>query len=77
MAVEDVRSDCDWSDAATSRSEMVSRCCSVSAPLFTQSTRLSKLETDLTFMILQALQFLVFLRSRLYWPDFGVVFARM
>lgn len=72
MAVVDVRSFGEWSNAATNHSEMVSSYCDVSVPLLTPSIRLAKLEADSTFMILQPFWFRAFVFSGLNCPDCGL-----
>lgn len=73
MAVLDVRTYGGWSDAATSRSEMGSCYCSVSAELPMQSTRISKPEEVSIFLILRALRLFVFVRLGLECSDSGIV----
>lgn len=73
MALVDIKSVGDWSDAVTNPFEMVSTCCGVSIVLKTQSTRLSKLEAGSTFIILQPFWMLAFVCSGLGCPDSGIM----
>lgn len=72
IALVDATSDADWSDAATIHSKMVSSCYSMSAPLLTQLIRLSELEVESTFMILQTLKLRVFVNSGPGYLESGV-----
>lgn len=72
MAVVEVRSVGELLDASISRLEMVSSSYGVSALQFTQLSRLSKLEVDLTFMILWAFRLFVLCQFRSACPDSGV-----
>lgn len=72
MAVIEIKSVSAWSDAPTNLSERLTSCCIVSAPLWTESTRLSNLEADWTFMLLQTFLLCSFILFGLDCPNTGV-----
>lgn len=66
LAPVDVRTPGNWTVGATKHFLSLSSGRSFSTPLLTQSTRLSKVETDSKFMILRQLWLYIFVS---YWPD--------
>lgn len=73
MALAAVNQVDEWLETARDCFEIARGCCSVTVPSFGHLTRLSKLNVDLTFTILQALQLHAFVRSGFDCPH--LVFA--
>lgn len=78
MAVVDIRTAGDSSDAATNRPEMTGSFCDSKTPLSMKSGRLSQPDLDLTLIIdnIGAVFVAHFFRSGLDCPHFGVALPK-